>query len=171
MPVGGAVAVDDNVSIWDKETFGPGAEMYLTSNHFPRSIALYIMEDQGSPGNGYQVWFDGFNDLVYLFRVDELVETELDSVVQEVAAGDKYGMVITSDGHIQAWYESIGGGGWVKLMDEIDTTYQTNNWNLGPEIYNTDGSFDDFGGGALADVASPQVKITPEANYIQVVTP
>jgi hypothetical protein len=143
----GIEVLDDNVSVWDKETFGPGVEMFLTSNHYPRSVALYILEDGSVPGDGYQVWFDGFSDTVYLFRVDELVEFELDSISQQLAIGDKFGIAITSDGHIQAWHDD--GGGWVKLMDEIDTTYQTNAWGLTPEIYNTDGSFDDFGGGEL----------------------
>lgn len=129
---------------WNVSSFGPDCEIYITCLG-PSDFYLFwrIIDSPGTAtADGYAL--NWFNDVITVRRLDNNTFTTLGAGISQTgpASGNKLGVSMIGS-TITPYVDT--GGGWTALSTRTDATYS----NAGVIGANTDGTFDDFGGGTV----------------------
>jgi hypothetical protein len=127
---------------WNASTFGPDSEVYLTARG---SSDFYVyLRMTGALGTSAQTGYraNWFGDEVRIRRVDSGSGTVIGGpyAVTGPVTGNKFGLEAVGS-TITAYVDT--GSGWTAVGSVVDATYST----AGVIGVETDGTFDDFGGG------------------------
>lgn len=154
----------NQISYWNVENFGPDCEAFVTISSLPATdgdqvIVFGRIDTVGA--NGYDVAYNraAGTDTLVIARVDAGVGTALNTLSQEVSAGDSIGIQIIGS-TIYAWYKASAGS-WELKGSSTDSTYSaTGKLALGTNYASTSPNMDDFGGGAIKVVSVNAQTIT-----------
>lgn len=149
-------AGNDNNDYWNVATFGPDCEVHWKVSArldtvWQELYARLVNIGSGtSDGYGIRLTFiaGASNDELLIFRLDNGALTSLGAAfVQEVAAGDSFGLEIVGS-TLTAYYKPAAGS-WTSLGTRTDATYSAAG-NIGAMLRggNTHRG-DDFGGGTV----------------------
>lgn len=146
-------------SNWSAATFGPDSEVYATLTAVPGTgDEAYMHARIQSPNTAGMDAYElsvvkgSGTDTISIRRVIDNSPTELATRSQEVAAGDRLGLVVLGTGAtvtIQAWYSS-GGGAWSQLgadVSDANAARITASGRIGIGTAEATARWDDFGGG------------------------
>lgn len=144
---------------WTPSTFGPNVEAYFTITVKPANTeAVFVLARlQGVGGSntwdGYQVRATAAagTDTIAIISVTNNTGTQLASVDQEFAVGDKIGIRCLGTA-IEGWYNT--GGTWTRVVEIEDSTYSAAG-NVGMRASATATRIDDFFAGTVLEAKAP----------------
>ncbi len=157
-----ACSLSTTCTAWrNNAQYGPDAESWARITTLPgngNAVRLYLrLQTPGSSAaDGYMLLFSQASgtDQVVLYRLSNGALTVLQTVAQEIAAGDT--LLLRAEGtRLESWRHD--GTAWSRLGTLNDSTYAAAGY-VGVGVRGTTGRVDDFGGRTMASL--PPLTIT-----------